>query len=222
MKALVIGATGATGKDLVDVLLQDPGYTEVVAFTRRSSGLKQSKYTEIITDFDKLDEVSESITGDVWFTCLGTTLKAAGTKERQWHIDHDIPLAFARIAAANGIPTAVVLSAYGASATSKVFYSKLKGTLDEAISQLDFRTCLIFRPGFLLREDTDRPAERIIAAGLKLVNGLGIFRKFRPLPTSTLAEKLAETAKDRQSGTKVFELDEIFTIGTADGRQCSS
>lgn len=212
MKALVIGATGATGKDLVDVLLQDSAYTEVVAFVRRTGALKHPKLTEIITDFDKLEEVAESITGDVWFSCLGTTLKAAGIKEKQWHIDHDIPLAFARIARRNGVPVAVILSAHGADASSKVFYSKVKGSLDEAIIRLGFTTCLIFRPGFLLRKDTDRPSERLIAAGLKFVNRLGLFRKFRPLPTLTLAGKMATTAKASTPGTHVFGLEKIFNL----------
>lgn len=209
MKALVIGATGATGKDLVEVLLEDPAYTEVVAFVRRPGTLTHPKYTEIITDFDNLGQVSASITGDVWFSCLGTTLKAAGTKEKQWHIDHDIPLAFARIARANGVPAAVILSAHGASSTSKVFYSRLKGTLDEAIIQLTFPTTLIFRPGFLLRKNTDRPSERIIAIALKLANTLGLFRKFRPLPTSQLAARMAEAAGKRTPGTRIHELDEL-------------
>ena len=122
MKVLIIGATGATGSDLVSVLLQDPDYTEVVAFVRRPSGLAHPKYSEIITDFEKLEAVADSIKGDVWFSCLGTTLKAAGSKKMQWHIDHDIPLKFAEIARRNGVPRAVLVSAYGASTASRVFY----------------------------------------------------------------------------------------------------
>ena len=124
MKAIVIGSTGATGKDLVNVLLRDPDCAEVVAFVRRPTGLIHSKYSEILTDFDNLEKVADAITGDVWFSCLGTTLKAAGSRENQWRIDHDIPLRFARIAKRNSVPQAVIVSAYGASATSKVFYSK--------------------------------------------------------------------------------------------------
>lgn len=210
MKALIIGATGATGKDLAGVLLRDPDCAQVVAFVRRSSGLKHAKYAEIVTDFDKLDEVSDSITGDVWFSCLGSTLKAAGSKEKQWHIDHDIPLKFAAIARKNGVSTAVILSAYGASASSNVFYSRLKGTLDDDVIKLGFDTCLIFRPGFLLRRDTDRLSERITAHGLRFMNRLGLLKKFRPLPTSTLAEKLAAAPKDHASGTHIIELDKIF------------
>ena len=121
MKALVIGATGATGKDLVDVLLADTDYTEVVIFVRRPSGVAHAKLVEVITDFEKLPDSADHIKADVWFSCLGTTLKAAGSKDKQWQIDYDIPATFAEIAKRNGVPKAVLLSAYGASAKSKVF-----------------------------------------------------------------------------------------------------
>lgn len=119
---------------------------------------------------------------------------------------------FAEIARRNGVSKAVLVSAYGASAASKVFYSKLKGTLDEAILKLGFDPCLIFRPGFLLRKDTDRSSERVIACGLKILNSLGTLRKFRPLPTLTLAEKLAKAPKVFASGKHIIELDAIFDI----------
>ena len=125
MKALVIGATGATGKDLVNVLLEDVFYTDVVIFVRRSSKIVHTKLREIITDFDKLESVREFIKGDVLFSCLGTTLKAAGSKEKQWHVDYEIPLQFATIAKQNGVAQMVLLSAYGASAKSRVFYSRI-------------------------------------------------------------------------------------------------
>jgi uncharacterized protein YbjT (DUF2867 family) len=210
MKALIIGATGATGKDLVQILLNDADYSAVVIFVRRASGIVHPKLSEIITDFDKLEEVAGQVKGDVWFSCLGTTLKAAGSKDKQWHIDHDIPLQFAEIARRNGIPKAVLLSAYGASTTSNVFYSKMKGKLEEAISALAFDQYIIFRPGLLLRKDTDRPGERIMGGLLNFMNTLGLFRKFRPLPTSLLAEKLAKAPKVFTTGKQVIELDKIF------------
>ena len=104
MKALIIGATGATGKDLLNVLLQDAGYKEVVIFVRQASGIVQAKLTEIVTDFDDIEAVSENINGDVWFSCLGTTLKAAGSKDKQWQVDYEIPAKFAEIAKQNGVP----------------------------------------------------------------------------------------------------------------------
>jgi len=210
MKALIIGATGATGKDLVNVLLNDPDYTEVVIFVRRATGMTHPKLSEVLTDFDKLEEVSESIKGDVLFSCLGTTLKAAGSKEKQWHIDYEIPLKFAEIARKNSVPKTVLLSAYGASTASRVFYSKMKGKLEEAISTLAFDQYIIFRPGMLLRKDTDRPGERITTVVLKVLNSVGLIRKFRPLPTAILAEKLAKAPKVFTTGKHSIELDKIF------------
>lgn len=210
MKALIIGATGVTGRDLLDVLLGDPAYTEVVTFVRRPTGKAHSKLVEVVTDFGRLEAVAGAIKGDVWFSCLGTTLKAAGSKEKQWQIDYEIPAKFAVIAKANGVARAVVVSAYGASASSRVFYSRLKGKLDDHIASLGFERTILFRPGLLLRKDTDRLGERLSAAGLKFLNALGILRRFHPLPTALFAQRLAEAPKRPGSGTQIIELDEIF------------
>jgi uncharacterized protein YbjT (DUF2867 family) len=212
MKALIIGATGATGKDLVNVLLQDAFYSEILIFVRRSSGIVHSKLKEIITDFDKLEEVADFINGDVLFSCLGTTLKAAGSKDKQWHIDFEIPLQFAEIAKRNGVSRMVLLSSYGASATSKVFYSQLKGKLEDAIAKLGFDSYIVFRPGLLERKDTDRAGERISAGLLNLLNRLGLARKFRPMPTDILAEKLAKAPTIFSNGQHVIELNKIFVF----------
>lgn len=210
MRALIIGATGATGKDLVNVLLQDPDYTEVVLFVRRASGMAHPKLTEVLTDFDKLEEVAAQIKGDTCFSCLGTTLKAAGSKDKQWHIDYEIPLQFAGIARRNGVHKMVLLSAYGASTKSRVFYSKMKGKLEEDIASLAFDQYIIFRPGLLLRKNTDRSGERIMSGMLHFLNSLGLIRKFRPLPTAVLAEKLAKAPKVLTTGKHIIELDKIF------------
>ncbi len=212
MKALIIGATGATGKDLVTTLLQDPAYTEIVMFVRRRGGASHPKLTEVLTDFDHLETVSAEIQGDVLFSCLGTTLKAAGSKENQRHIDYEIPLKFAEIARKNGVTALVLLSAYGASPTSKVFYSKVKGELEAAIGRLLFARYIIFRPGLLLRKDSDRPGERIMAGVLNVLNGLGLIRKFRPLPTSVLAEKMAKAPGIFSQGKHIVSLDGIFRL----------
>lgn len=210
MKALIIGATGATGNDLVDTLLKDPDYTTVVVFVRRSTGKVHAKLVEILTDFDHLDAVSEHIAGDVLFSCLGTTLKQAGSKEKQWQIDYELPLRFARIAKQNKVGSVVLLSAYGASPNSKVFYSQMKGKLEEAYLALAFNRCIFFKPGMLVRKNTDRLGEQLITPVLKGLNKLGLFRRFKPLSTTLLAEKLAKAAKQLPSGNHVIELDRIF------------
>ncbi|WP_276481577.1 NAD(P)H-binding protein [Paraflavitalea pollutisoli] len=210
MKALIIGATGATGKDLVNLLLQDPAYTSVVAFVRRARNIHHPKLVEIVTDFDHLETVAHHIQGDVWFSCLGTTLKTAGSQANQWHIDYEIPVQFATIAKANQVPSMVLLSAYGASSASRVFYSRMKGKLEEAMAALHFDQYIVFRPGLLLRKDTDRLGERISAGLLRFLNGIGLVRKFRPLPTALLAEKMAKAPTQLSTGKHLIELDQVF------------
>ncbi len=212
MKALIIGATGATGKDLVDVLLRDPDYTEIVAFVRRPGGVTHPKLTEIITDYNKLEDVAGEINGDVWFSCLGTTLKTAGSREAQYRIDFEIPAGFAAIAKRNGVSRLVLLSSYGASATSRVFYSRIKGQLEEHLASLAFDQHIVFRPGLLLRKNTDRLGEQLSAAALKFFNSLGLMRKLRPLPTSILAEKMAKAPKVFANGLHVVELAKIWEL----------
>lgn len=212
MKALIIGATGATGKDLVSLLLDDTDYTAVVIFVRRSSGIVHPKLREVLTDFDKLEEVAGFINGDVLFSLLGTTIKDAGSKEKQWHIDYEIPLKFAGIAHGNGVPKMVLLSAYGASVKSRVFYSKMKGELEEGNKKLAFGQLIIFRPGLLLRNNTNRLSERISASVLKFLNALGFIRKFRPMPTSILAEKLSKAPRVLPDGMHIIALDKIFNF----------
>ncbi|WP_264537485.1 NAD(P)H-binding protein [Flavobacterium sp. N1736] len=210
MKALVIGATGATGELLVDELLADKEYESVVIFVRRPTGKSHPKLTEQIVDFSKIDNYKELIVGDVIFSCLGTTLKTAGSKENQWKIDFEIPAGFAKAAKENGVSSFVLLSSYGASAKSNVYYSQIKGKLEDQIAELHFEQYIIFRPGLLLRPDTDRFGEKISAKILNVANAIGLFKKFKPMPTYILAQKLAKSPKVLLKGTTIIELDKIF------------
>ncbi|MBS7254806.1 NAD(P)H-binding protein [Flavobacterium branchiicola] len=212
MKALVIGATGATGDFLVDELLLDKYYTSVTIFVRKPTGKQNPKLTEHVIDFSNIEIYKDLIVGDVFFSCLGTTLKAAGSKENQWKIDYEIPSAFASLARENGVSSVVLLSAYGASAQSSVFYSQIKGKLEDKIAQLNFEQYIIFRPGLLLREGTDRFAEKISGSVLKGLNAIGLFSNFKPLPTDLLAEKLAKAPNVLPDGTSIIELEKIFTL----------
>lgn len=212
MRALVIGATGSTGKFLVNELLNNEDYATVTVFVRKPTGIQHPKFIEHIIDFSNMESYKDLIVGDVIFSCLGTTLKAAGSKENQKKIDFDIPEAFARLGRANRISSFVLLSAYGASSKSKVFYSQIKGELEDSISALKFDQYIIFKPGLLLREGSDRVGEKVMAKVLNAVNSIGLFKKFKPLPTSILAKKLVRAPKIAPNGLTVIELEEIFTF----------
>lgn len=210
MKAIIIGATGATGKFLVESLLKDKHYESVVIFVRKTTGITHPKLTEHLIDFSAIDSYKDLIVGDVFFSCLGTTLQIAGTKENQWKIDFDIPLKFAQIAKENQVKSFVLVSAYGVSPNSKMFYPRMKGELEVQITALNFEQLVIFRPGALIRPESDRVAERFMVAALKKTNKIGLFKKFRPLSVELLAEKLAKAPKVLSEGIYILELDTIF------------
>jgi uncharacterized protein YbjT (DUF2867 family) len=98
MHALLIGATGATGKDLLDLLLKDDDFHRVDIFVRRDVDSNHEKLNVHVIDFEKPDQWKHLVRGDVLFSCLGTTLKAAGSKEAQWKIDYDYQYEFAKAA----------------------------------------------------------------------------------------------------------------------------
>lgn len=212
MKALIIGATGSTGKELVDQLLEDKDYTSVSVFVRRPFGKSHPKLTEHVVDFSDINAFQELVTGDVLFSCLGTTLKDAGSKEKQWKIDFDIPAQFSAIAKTNKVNSLVLVSSYGASSKSSVFYSKMKGELEENIEKLNFPQNIIFRPGPLIRQNTDRVGEKISVGVIKILNAIGLFKNLKPITTALLAEKLAKSPKVIPSGTTTLELKSIITL----------
>lgn len=209
MKALLIGATGSTGKFLLDELIQDDDYSAVTIFVRRSTGRSHPKLVEHVIDFSNLAQYSELITGDVLFSCLGTTLKDAGSQQKQWEIDFEIPANFARIARENRVSSIVLVSSADASPSSKIFYSRMKGELETTIAELNFGQYIIFRPGLLLREGTDRTGEKVLVKILHFFNTIGLFKKYKPLPTSILAMKLAKAPWKMPQGTSVLKLQEI-------------
>lgn len=212
MKALIIGATGSTGKDLVNQLLKDRDWTSVSIFVRRSLNQPHPKLIEHIIDFSNIDSFKDLVVGNVLFSCLGTTLKTAGSKENQWKIDFDIPAAFAKSARSNQVKSFVLVSSYGASVNSKVFYSQMKGKLEDYIESLCFRQFLIFRPGPLIREGSGRTDEKISVKFIKLLNVVGLFKYISPITTVFLAQKLVKASKKRHLGMTIFELNQIIKL----------
>ena len=210
MKALIIGATGATGKDLVTQLLADDTYSQVHCFVRKPLTLTHPKLHTHVVDFENPKAWADLLRGDVAFSCLGTTLAVAGSKEAQWRVDYDYQYNFAEHCRNNGVPTFVLVSAAGAKAQSKLFYNRMKGQLEDAIKALGFSCLLIFQSSVLVRKGSDRKGEQF---GLKMIvflNKLGFFKRYRPMPTAILAQKMRKEVAPAPKGVHTFTLDEIF------------
>ena len=212
MKALIIGATGATGKDLLSQLLADDTYAEVHCFVRKPLALTHPKLHAHVVDFDTPEAWADLLHGDVAFSCLGTTLAVAGSKDAQWRVDYDYQYAFAEHCKNNGVPTFVLVSAAGAKAQSKLFYNRMKGALEEAVKKLNFPRLLIFQPSILIRSNSDRSGENFTVKAFKFLNKLGILKRYRPMPTEVLAEKMLSAVYNSPKGTFTFALNKIFSL----------
>ena len=214
LTALVIGATGATGTELVQQLMDDNRYTSVVVFSRRPLLVTGASLTTHIVDFDNPQAWAHLVKGDVLFSALATTLKQAGSQKEQYKIDYTYQYQTAAIAAANGVAKYVLVSAMGANAKSWLFYPRIKGELDNAARGLPFKQIHIFRPGFLLRQpDKIRPMEKLGIAIIQFFNNFGLFKSQRPLPVELLAQKMRSVLlhPDAQQ-FQIYSLDSIFDL----------
>ena len=210
MKALVIGATGATGKDLVNQLLNDKDFEEVDIFVRKPVDIENERLRVHVVNFEKPEEWKEMVKGDVAFSCLGTTLKDAGSKEAQKKVDFDYQYEFAKAAKENNVEDYILVSAYGASPKSKIFYSKMKGELEDAVRQLHFNKITIFKPGMLERKDSGRTGEVLGSRIIKFANKLGLLESQKPLPTDILAKAMINSSKIKSNGYSSIKLGNIF------------
>lgn len=208
MNALVIGATGATGKDLVEQLMKDDSFERVNVFVRRPLDIQHNKLTVHDIDFDQPDTWRDLVKGDVLFSCLGTTIKAAGSKEAQWKVDYSYQYEFAKAAKENGVDRYVLVSAEFASPKARSFYSKMKGQLEEAVKELGFPKLTIIKPPILMRKDSDRTFEVLGLKAIQFMNKSGLFRSQQPLPTEELAMAMINSAKRTQGDNEPL-------IGTA-------
>ena len=196
MKALVIGATGATGRELVQLLLKDDDFHQVTIFVRTAPNINHEKLKIHVMDFNEIENFKNLVKGDILFSALGTTKKDAGGKDQQYEIDYTYQYEFAKIAADNGVVNYSLVSSVGANAKSSFFYPKIKGSLEEAVKKLNFKKIDIFQPPMLIRQPyLMREGEK---SGIKILNRLnkiGILKSQKPLAVEALAEKMLETAK---------------------------
>ncbi|HKL93628.1 MAG TPA: NAD(P)H-binding protein [Bacteroidales bacterium] len=212
MHALIIGATGATGRALLEQLLDDASVDRVTVFIRNKWVLYHKKLTAHVVDFNQLDSWKHLIVGDVLFSCLGTTRKAAGSKAGQWLVDYTYQAECARIASENQVSAYVLVSSVNASEASSFFYSRMKGQLETYIQTLSFAKVLVFRPPILIRKNSDRRLEVLSVSLLKTLNSIGLLRTQAPLATESLATAMIRSLQAHSVGFYLFNPTDIQKI----------
>jgi len=204
MKLILAGATGLVGRHVLALALDDARIGTVVAPTRRALPA-HPKLLAPVVDFDRLPEDAPWWRADAVVCALGTTMKAAGSREAFCRIDYDYPLAIARLAHRHGTPAYALNSAKGADPASRIFYSRVKGELEQALQAIGFRSLTFVRPGLIGGERAERRGgEHFASVVLGSLEPL-LPRGWRINPAPNIARHLLEAAIAAQEGVHAVE-----------------
>lgn len=209
MKLLLVGASGLVGSHVLKLALDDPRISGVVAPSRCPLSTHAKLHNPIV-DFKNLPEDAswwQDI--DAVICTLGTTMKVAGSKDMFYRVDHDYPLAFAKIAQKHGATTYVLNSAIGADPSSRFFYNQVKGKLEQDLATLNFHSLTAVRPGVIGGQRSDfRFGESILVAILGALKPV-LPRRWRISPASNIAGALMKAAINPAPGIHVISADRL-------------
>lgn len=210
--ANVIGATGLVGKQLLGKLLENNNFEKVKIFVRKDTGIKHAKLEQHIIDFPDIDSWKNLVKGDVLFSALGTTLKQAGSKEKEYEVDFTFNLNFAKTAHKNGIENYVLVSSVGANSQSRIFYTRMKGELDDAVTGLGFKNLVILRPSSLTGERNEkRLAEQLSIPVARFITKF-IFTKYRPIKGEIVAQAMINGVLFPNKNKTIWDGNEVFLL----------
>jgi len=212
LHALVLGATGATGKEIVKLLLKDSNFGKVSLFVRRKIHIDHEKLAIHKIDFSRLNEYNSLVKGDILFSLLGTTKKEAGGKKEQFLVDYTYQYKFAKMASENGVNHYSLISSIGADKNSFFFYPKIKGALESSIKSLEFNKIHIFQPPSIIRQpELIRSGERYSINFLQLINKFGFLKSLKPILVKDLAIKIIkESLLNQKEGITIYKSQDLF------------
>ena len=213
--ALLVGASGLIGGHCLRFLLDEPAYQRVTILVRSSLPVVHEKLIQRTIDFSEIETLGDIFTADDVYCCLGTTIKKAGSQEAFRKVDFDYPVKLAALTQHCGANQFLLVSSLGANTHSRVFYSRIKGEVEEAIRKISFTSLHIFRPSLLLGERKEhRLGEQIGAAVMKTFKHamIGSFQKYRAIQAQDVAKVLVRVAQLGIEGVNIFESHQIQKI----------
>lgn len=212
--ALLFGATGLVGRELLKRLLVDPHYSLVKVFLRKKLTVKHLNAEVHQVNFDSLRNSEMFMSGDDCFCALGTTRKMAGSAEAFRKVDLDYVIEIAKLAKAHGVKRFIVVSSIGSNVKSSNLYLRTKAEMEEALKQIGFEQLTIVRPSFLLGKRREvRIGERIgtfFAIALSPVM-LGPLMRYRPIKAKVVAKAMIHLANGTPEKV-VYESDELVEL----------
>jgi uncharacterized protein YbjT (DUF2867 family) len=210
--AIIAGATGLVGEQLLNQLLSDPAYGKVIAIVKKPLEITHEKLEQQVIDFGQLLAAIGGLKADHGYCCLGTTIKKAGSKEKQYIIDHDYVVEFARGCHLAGVTRFAVVSSIGANAGSSNFYLRTKGEMERDLQKIPFQGINILQPSFLLGDRKEfRAGEKTAVTVMKALSPLlvGGLKKYRGVQASAVAQCMIRQILSEEDGVKIIRSDEV-------------
>lgn len=210
--ALIAGATGLVGSNILKQLLADDQYSTVVTITRKPIDVEHPKLVQKQIDFDQLELLKLGMQIDDVFCALGTTIKTAGSQDAFYKVDFSYVVNLGKWSAANDVKRFMIVSAMGANAKSGIFYNRVKGEMEAAVSQLKIPLIQIFRPSLLMGNRTEkRGGEKLAQVVMGALGFLfaGPLLKYKGIHADVVAKSMIKAAKEDRRGITVFESGEM-------------
>ena len=192
------------GRQLLDLLLESSRYEQVIALTR-SDLPNHSKLVQVKTGLDELDERMTGLKADDVFCCLGTTMAKAGSKENFYKADFEYPHQLAANSFASGARQFLLVSALGADKDSSIYYNRVKGEIEAAVTKTGFETLHIFRPSLLLGPRQEKRPGEDTAKLLYKIFGFLIPAKYQAIDAIKVSRAMLHFARQDQRGIFIHE-----------------
>lgn len=204
--AVIAGASGLVGSSLYKMLLEAPQYEKVHILVRRKMDVDHPKLVQHVTDFENL---TIDFKVDDAFCTLGTTIAKAGSKPAFIRVDHDYVINFAEKILAAGAKGFYLVSSMGANPASNIFYSKVKGLVEEDLKLLGFPRLGIFRPSLLLGPRIEKRTAEKFSGWMMTALDFMIPAKYKAIHVDQVARRMIEAASKEEHGIFLYESDKL-------------
>jgi len=207
----IIGASGLIGGCLINEIIQHTN-DRITLITRRPLKLSNSRITEIIVDFSNQSALNDALKGiDAVFIAIGTTQKKLkGDLVAYRKIDYDIPVAVAQACLVNQIPKLLLVSSVGANSSSKNFYLRLKGEVEQALENLPIQYIGIFQPSLLLGNRNEFRLGEKISQLIMPIFSFMLPSKYKPVAAKSIAKTMIREAIQDHKGVKRYTYTDII------------
>ena len=209
--ALLLGATGLVGSECLKRLATDDYYSRIIVLTRRAltDAAGGPKVESRAIDFDRISDCRGLLKASHVFCTLGSTLRKAGSKEQFRRIGFKYVHDIAATCAAQGTEHFLVVSAMGANARSRIFYSRVKGEMEEALQRLSIKGLSVFRPSLILGDRKEYRLKEEISKSLSSAFAFAVPGKYKPVEAAAIAKAMLTAAHAGPVGFRIYESDEI-------------